>query len=151
MLITRRETITTTLRVIDTNDGSEMLLGAWDWLRGLSIAPGGERLMFYLVYDDAASGVYSLRTDSSAPAERMPFFGAWRWRDADSVFYLPYTADAAYHTLSYYHLPSGDNRAFVTDPFLVANGDWSVAPDGTRILFLNALDRTLGLIELRPV
>jgi len=151
LLIARREAITTTLRVIDTNDGSETLLGAWDWLRGLSIAPGGDRLMFYLVYDDETSGVYSLRTDSGAPAERMPFFGAWRWRDAESVFYLPYTADAQYHTLSYYHLPSGDNRAFVTEPFLVANGDWSVSPDGMRIIFLNALDRTLGLIELRPV
>ncbi|MBN8637224.1 MAG: M23 family metallopeptidase [Anaerolineae bacterium] len=151
LLITRRETITTTLRVLDTISGSDTVLGAGAWLRGLSIGPGGERLMFYLVYDDAASGIYSLRTQSGAQAERMPFFGAWRWRDADSVFYLPYTPDAAYHTLSHYDLASGANRSFVTDPFLVANGDWSVSPDGTRIVFLNALDRTLGLIELLPV
>lgn len=151
LLLTRRDEITTTLSVYDTTTDSEFTLGAWDWLRGLSIAPGGGRLMFYRVYDENAGGIYTISTEQGAAAERLPFFGAWRWRDADSVFYLPFIPGAAYHTLSYYHIPSGDNRAFITDAFLVANGDWSVAPDGRRIIFLNALDLTMGLIEEVPV
>lgn len=151
LLVTRRDTISTRVSIYDTRDGSGFTLGSWNWLRGMSIAPGGGRLMFYLVYDDAASGIYTVRTQNGAQAERLPFFGAWRWRDADSVFYLPYMPNAAQHSLSYYHLSSGDNRAFLTDPFLVANGDWSVSPDGKRIVFMNALTGSMGLLEEFPV
>ena len=146
LLLTRREQLTTAVSIYDTTSGESYLLGAWDWLRGLSIAPGGGRLMFYLVYSDAA-GTYAIDTQPGAVAQRLPFFGSWRWRDADSVFYLPFDPAGAYHRLAYYNLATSDQRLLTTDPFLVADGDWSVSADGRRIAFMNALNLTLSLIE----
>ncbi|MBZ0274605.1 MAG: hypothetical protein K8I60_00585, partial [Anaerolineae bacterium] len=77
--------------------------------------------------------------------------GGWRWRDAESVYYIPFTPDNPIQTLAYYHIISGDTRP-ITDPAVtpltIANGDWSVSPDGRRIVFLNAADRRLWLLAL---
>lgn len=152
LLITRREEITTTIRIFDTADDSSFVLGSWNWLRSLSVSPGGERLMFYTTYDPDPSlnGMYTIETQPDAQAEHLSWFGAWRWRDADSVFYLPLDASTPLHTLHYYHIPSGEDRVLTnpaTTPFTVANGDWSVSPDGNRISFWNAQDLTLWLLE----
>ncbi|NUQ07137.1 MAG: hypothetical protein HUU31_24865, partial [Anaerolineae bacterium] len=154
LLPTAREELITRLSVLDAETGESFELGQWERLRGLSIAPGGGRLMFYLTNqsDPAASGVYSIETRAGASAERLPWFGAWRWRDSDSVYYLPFEPESPAHHLRLYHLPTSEDRALTdptSQPFLVANGDWSVSYDGTRIAFLNAFDSTTWLIEIR--
>jgi hypothetical protein len=82
--------------------------------------------------------------------EKLPWFGGWRWRDGESVYYIPFNPTTDVHQLAYYHIPSGETR-FLTDPavtpFTIANGDWSVSPDGRHIVFLNALDGTMWLLE----
>lgn len=153
LLISSREGITTTLTVYDSVADSTFVLGAWDWVRGLTIAPGGGRLMFYRVFSDdsAEDVVYTIETQPGAAAQRLSWFGAWRWRDAHSVYYLPLDSSSDRHTVRYYHIPSGDDRP-LTDPaagsFAVANGDWSVSPDGQQIAFWNAADFTLWLLEM---
>ncbi|NJL93425.1 MAG: M23 family metallopeptidase [Anaerolineae bacterium] len=145
----------TTLRVQDTHDGSLFDLGTWEALRGLSVAPGGGRVLFYLAWqaDPNANGMYVLETQPGAVPQQVPFFGGWRWRDADSVYYLPFDPSSEAQSLAYYHLVSGEHR-YLTDiarmPFTVADGDWSVSPDGNRILFLNARDRNTWLLEAAP-
>ncbi|MBL8133031.1 MAG: M23 family metallopeptidase [Anaerolineae bacterium] len=152
LLLTAREELNTRLTVLDAESGESFDLGRWERLRGLSIAPGGGRLLFYRTTqgDPAAAGVYTIETRAGAAAERLPWFGAWRWRDSSSVYYLPFEPDSPAHRLHLYHLPTGEDRALTdpaSQPFLVANGDWSVSTDGTRIAFLNALDSTTWLIE----
>lgn len=152
LLITRREELTTTIRVFDTTDDTSFTLGSWNWLRSLSVAPGGERLMFYTAYDPdpSVNGMYTIETQPEAQAQQLAWFGAWRWRDADSLFYLPLDPTTSLHTLHYYHIPTGEDRALTdpaTTPFTVANGDWSVSPDGNQIVFWNAQDMTLWLLE----
>jgi murein DD-endopeptidase MepM/ murein hydrolase activator NlpD len=152
LLVTNRESITTSLRVYNVDDSSSFSLGDWNWLRGLSVAPGGARLMFYTAYDPDPSrnGIYTIETQPDAQAEQLPWFGAWRWRDADSVFYIPLDASTALHTLRYYDIAAGEDRALTNPartPFTVANGDWSVSPDGDQIAFWNAQDMTLWLLE----
>jgi hypothetical protein len=142
----------TTLSVFNTRDNSSFTLGTWKWMRGLSVAPGGGRLLFYVNFqeDAAENSIYSIATQAGAAVEKLPWFGGWRWRDGDSVYYIPFDTTTEQHTLAYYHLPSGANRA-LTDPaampFTVANGLWSVSADGRRIVFFNALDRTMWLLE----
>jgi hypothetical protein len=149
LLIGVRDRQMTTFTVHDTTDDSEYTLGTWSWLRGLSIAPGGSRLLFYLAYQDdpANDGIYALDMQPDAQAQHLPFFGAWRWRDAQSVYYLPLDPATSYHTLHYYDLVTGEDRTLTDQPFLVANGDWSVSPDGDQIAFWNANDFTLWLLE----
>ncbi len=152
LLIVQSEDQVTTLSVADVSDGSGFILGAWERLRGISVAPGGGRLMFYLSFypDEALNGVYTLRTEPDEVPRKMPWFGSWRWRDADSVYYIPFDPTSDMHQLAYYHIPSGDHRLLTdpaTMPFTIANGDWSVSPDGNRVAYLNATDMRTWILE----
>ncbi len=152
LLISVQERTLTTLSVFDTRDGSSFTLGTWDRLRGLSAAPGGERVLFYQTYQQDAeqNGVYALDMTSGAAPQKLPWFGGWRWRDGESVYYVPLDSTQSLQTLAYYHIPSGENR-LLTDPaaapIMIANGDWSVSADGRRIAFMNAADRRLWILE----
>jgi hypothetical protein len=163
VLVSQRSDQTTNLFVVDAATAEAYGLGAWTFLRGLSVAPGGGRLMFYLAYqaDSAANGVYVIDTQSGAAAQRLAWFGGWRWRDGESVYYVPFTSppaplsvyregESAYHQLRWYHIPTGEDVA-LTDPavtpFVISDGDWSVSPDGARIAFWNALDKTTWVLE----
>ncbi len=141
----------TTLTIFDTRDNSSYELGTWEWLRGLDVAPGGGRLMFYLTFqaDMANDGIYTLETQAGAQAQKLPFFGGWQWRDAHSVYYIPFDPTTSQHILAYYHLPTGENR-YLTDstttPFTIANADWAVASDGNKIVFMQAGDKNMWLL-----
>ena len=142
-----------TLHVHNVVDGSVYELGTFTRLRSLSVAPGGSRLMFYLSYQDdpALDGVYTLATQPGATAVKLPWFGAWRWRDADSVFYIPFEPGDNRMSLAVYDIPTATNRILASPEqmaFTVANGDWSVSADGRRIAYLNAYDMTTWLLEL---
>jgi hypothetical protein len=139
----------TTLIIYNTADDSQYELGAWTWLRHLTVAPGGGRLLFYITNqtnpDDA--GIYTIETMPDAKAQKIEWFGGWRWRDGDSLYYIPLDINAEYQTLHYYHIPTGEDRVLTDEPFIVMNSDWQVSADGRRILFHNALDRELWLLE----
>lgn len=140
---------TTTLSIVDTRDNSSFVLGTWTWLRGVSIAPGGGRLLFYLAWqaDSSTDGVYTQETQPGAVAQHLSWFGAWRWRDADSLYYLPF---ASYGQVHYYQISTGEDRSLTDMPIHVANADWSVSPDGQRIAFQNADDLNTWLLEAGP-
>jgi hypothetical protein len=148
LLIGRREGITTTLGVYDTRTSEAYVLGVWDWLRGLSVAPGGGRLLFYTVWD-SNHGVYTIATERDAQAQKLSWFGGWRWRDADTIYMAPLDPTAATTTLLMVNVASGETMPLVTDaPYLIANGDWAVSPDGRDIALFNALDQSTWI--LRP-
>lgn len=143
----------TTLTIYDTAANTAYPLGTWNWLRDISVAPGGGRLMFYLVQqaNAADNGIYTIETQPGAVVEKLPFFGSWRWRDSHSVYYLPFNPSYGdVHLLAYYHLQTREIR-YLTDPtalpFTIANGDWEVAPDGQKIAFING-DGRLWLLEM---
>jgi murein DD-endopeptidase MepM/ murein hydrolase activator NlpD len=143
-----------TLRIHTITDGSVYELGTYTRLRSLSVAPGGRRVMFYLSYQDEPSqdGVYTLEMQPGATAVRLPWFGAWRWRDADSVYYIPFNPLDNRMSLAYYDIPTATDRILAGPDqmaFTVANGDWSVSADGQRIAYLNGYDMTTWLLELQ--
>ncbi|MCB9451103.1 MAG: M23 family metallopeptidase [Anaerolineaceae bacterium] len=151
LLLSTVQRTVTTLSVYNTADGTTYDLGSWDRVRGVSVAPGGGRLLFYRSFqpDPLTDGVYTIQTTPGAVAEKLPWFGGWRWRDADSVYYIPFTPTESHQTLAYYHIPSGENRALTnptTQPFTIAQGIWSVSPDGQQIVFLNAADHRLWVV-----
>ncbi|MCC6802110.1 MAG: M23 family metallopeptidase [Anaerolineae bacterium] len=152
LLLGARQQATTAWSVYDTADDSRYALGAWEFLRGISIAPGGSRVMFYLVNqsDPVNTGIYVLDMQPGAQPVHLPFFGAWRWRDADSLYYIPFEPENDLQSLRYYDLRTGEDLSLIEPLFLVANGDWSVSPDGDQIVFWNANDLTLWLLEGAP-
>lgn len=153
LLLSRTENRVNTLWTVDVLSGAQAQLGAYYNLRGLSAAPGGGRLLFYLTFqeDAALNGMYTLETREGAQAIKLPWFGGWRWRDADSVYFVPFDFTTDRHTLAYYHFPSGEQRMLTnpaTLPFTIANGAWDVAADGSRIVFQSAADNNLWLMEI---
>jgi hypothetical protein len=143
-----------TYTIYNTQDGSSFELGTWENLRGMSVSPGGAYVMFYLAFqeDFAANGAYVMTTQPGAEPQRLPWFGGWRWKDAESVYYLPFTPDISYHALRHYHIPSGDDRMLASwetgESFIIMNGDWDVSADGRHIVFQNALDWNMWLLEV---
>ena len=151
LLLSARDVQATALFVYDTVADETFQLGTWERLRSLSVAPGGGRLSFYLSFQTDMSGIYTIETRRDAVAQRLDWFGAWAWRDANSAYYLPFDAVSPYHALRLYDFEMGDDHLLIDPnqaPFLVADGDWSVSPDGDQIAFMNALDNTLWLIDV---
>ena len=148
-LLSRRVGVTTTLGVYETETGNGYVLGAWDRLRGLTISPGGDRLMFYLFAqaDSAQSGVYTIETVSGAAAVQQDWFGAWRWRDSSSVFYIPFDPSTDQQIIRWRDLISGDDHTVTEAPIAIADGDWSVSADGQQIAFFSLFDRTIWVLE----
>jgi murein DD-endopeptidase MepM/ murein hydrolase activator NlpD len=153
LLMTRSQNALTTIEIGNVITGERVTLGSWFRLRGLSIAPGGERVMFYLTNqpDPALSGVYMLKTKQGALPEIMPWFGAWRWRDSHTVYYMPFEPDAPSERLVYYDVLDGTTFDLIDpeqQPFIAMNGDWRVSADGKWVAFHNAADRNLWLLGI---
>ncbi len=152
LLVTTSDRTLTTVDVYNVVDGSSYTLGTWDRIRGMSVAPGGERVLFYQTFqqDTTVNGVYVLETQAGATPQKLAWFGGWRWRDAQSLYYVPFDPVNGVQSLHYYDLNSGEDRQLTdpaTMPFTIANGDWSVSPDGARIAFQNAADRRLWILQ----
>lgn len=140
----------TTLSVYDTADGSRFELGLWSWIRAIDVAPGGGRLLFYTTYQPD-SGLMTIETQPGAIATPIAWFGGWRWRDANSVYYIPQDLSTPLHRLHLYDVTTGEDRVLIDSDevqFTVMNGDWDVSADGTRLLFQNARTFQLSLLTL---
>ncbi|HRE46778.1 MAG TPA: M23 family metallopeptidase [Aggregatilineales bacterium] len=121
-------------------------------LRSVQIAPGGAVLLFYAPFqDDAnASGVYGIAARGGAPAVKLPFIGSYRWRDSETVLFLPYEGENQ-GVLMAFSVTTGIVRA-LTNPAVkrirVLNDQWTVSPDGGRVVYWNADDSALWVITL---
>jgi hypothetical protein len=153
LLLTKRDEAYTTFFVLDVISGAQFELGKWYRPRGMDVAPGGERMLFYLMGQPNAAdnGLYVLNLVPDAIPQKLDWFGAYRWRDGDSVYYVPFNPNGGTQQLMLHDLSSGQKIA-LTDPatqhFSIMNGQWSVNADGSRILFRNAADRNLWFIEV---
>jgi murein DD-endopeptidase MepM/ murein hydrolase activator NlpD len=142
----------TTLAVYDTRDGTQFELGTFIWLRNLTISPDGARLIFYTPFQENPedSSVYVLETQPDAQPQKIGWFGGWRWRDAESVYYIPFQWQNPMQTLHYYNVTTGEDIQLTTPdvtPFGIMNGEWSVSPDGQRIVFRDVFTREMTLLE----
>jgi len=155
LLVTEREQMPgrySSLSVVNVFDGATYRLGVWHSIRNLQVAPGGGRIIFFSTFnpDPAADGAFALEIAPGAVPQKLPWFGDYRWRDSESVFYITFDPDTDIQQLNFYHVPSGESMPLSdpqTMPFTIANGDWSVSPDGRVIAFQNARDGNLWLLE----
>jgi Tol biopolymer transport system component len=76
-------------------------------------------------------------------------FGAFRWRDSRRLFVIPFRPEATSHELWEVDVKTGEARRLTdpaTTPFKVANGDWSVSPDGRYVAFVESRDRNIWVL-----
>jgi hypothetical protein len=139
------------LVVVDLDGGTQRLLVATERLRGVSVAPGGRRLAAHATGNGPLIGLFLVDV-ATGDVTNIPdaLFGAYRWRDADRLLIIPMVPGER-HRLVEYHVDTGEQRELVTAdeaPFKVANGDWSVAPGGQRIVWVEASDKSVWMREL---
>lgn len=156
LLISRREPNSniSTLSVYTLSTGQTKLLLSAAGLRGLSISPGGRHILYYLTFqpNPATNGMYVIDTLTNTSAIKLPFFGSWRWRDSMNIVYIPYEVGQPMRYVVF-DIISGQQRQLTnpeTQPFVVANDDWSIAPNGQYIVLWNARDLALWSIKLAP-
>jgi hypothetical protein len=140
---------------VDNEQPEPYLLGEYKFLRGLQVAPGGRWIAFYLPFQDDPddSGVYVQMTRRGAPpARKLDFFGAYQWRDDRSLYTLSFDITQDAHTLGYVDVDGSHRWLTNADilPIRVANGEWSVSPDGNRILYVDPTDYGLYLLTVEP-
>ncbi len=144
-----------TLAILDVDAGAVRPLVAVERLRGAAISPDGRMLAYFVAQarDAAQNGVFLLDLTHPSPVpQRLNFFGAYRWRDAGRLLYIPLRPGAPGDELWQLDVATGRSERLIAadagSPFKIANGDWDVARDGAKIVFLSARDRNLWLVTL---
>lgn len=121
-------------------------------LRSLALSPGGDWLAYVVSFtDDPADSGLWLASLATGQRRKVEPFGAYRWRDANHLLLVPLEPGAPSNRLV--QIEAGNGAAAVLldpqqPPFKIANGDWSVSPDGRYVVFVAAQDQALWLIEL---
>jgi len=100
-------------------------------------------LVYYVTFAQSAAenGVWLYDLQNPAqPPRQLPFFGTYRWRDAQRLIYLPMEPDQSNHHFYEYDISSRQTRPlFPAGPALtIANNDWTISPDGQKIALVAA-------------
>jgi hypothetical protein len=123
--------------------------------RGTLLSPNGHWLIYLLTFQSnpGDDGLWVVPTDASRPPRKLDFFGSYRWRDDDRLLYVPMDLDVESHVIWEHDVVNGVSRR-LTNPaqisFRIASGDWAVSPNGRYVVFVNAADHNLWLIDLEP-
>lgn len=148
-------TIATLTLGADGSDEQLLVLAHVIRPRGTLVSPRGNWLVYFLTFqeDPAADGLWVVPTDGSRPPRKLDFFGGYRWRDDTHLLYVPTEPGAESHALWEYDVVSDASRRLtdpVQTPFKIANNDWAVSPNGRYVVFVNAADHNLWLVDLEP-
>ncbi len=157
LLLSGRDTLDSAeqrLFTLSLADGSTSELVRSDRLRGEQLSPGRSWLVYFVAQSDdpAENGLWLVNTEGGTP-RRLPseLFGAYQWRDDGHLLVIPLRPDATAHEVWEIEASSGAARPLTdpaTLPFKIANGDWSVSPDGRAIAFVESRDRNVWVIGL---
>ena len=149
-----------TLSILDLRDGNVTDVYSADRMRGYLLSPDNRTLVFFIAQaqDEITDGTYLLQlgdaVSTTAPLQpqRLDFFGAYRWRDATHLLYIPLKLNLPSHELWQLNVTTGQSQLLIPasteSQFKVGNGDWDVAPNGNLITYVNARDRNIWLAAL---
>jgi dipeptidyl aminopeptidase/acylaminoacyl peptidase len=121
-------------------------------VRSVLVSPGGGWLAYLVSFsgDTERDGIWVARADGSG-AWRLPLFGAYRWRSEGRLLLVPLEPGAGSQRVVEFDAATGSGRPLTNPgqtPLAIANGDWSLSPDGRRFVYVNAADRNLWILDL---
>jgi hypothetical protein len=140
------------LSALSLADGALTPIAQGPRLRGGTLSPDGGWVAYQIQFsgDPARDGLWVTRTDGSE-SRRLEIFGAYRWRDASHLLVVPLELGAGGQRFVEVEVATSAVQA-LTDPALtpihIEGGDWSLSPDGARVVFVSADDHNLWVIEL---
>jgi hypothetical protein len=139
------------LSILTLSTGEVRPLITGSFMRALSVAPGGQHLMYALIFQDdpTQNGVHLLETRPGARPQRVPFFGGWRWRDSHSVVYIPF-GQPRLSLMVYDIRTQRQRRVSLPDgiEIRIASADWVIAPDGRHLTFVESSDQAIWVLSL---
>jgi hypothetical protein len=137
----------------DQGDADVRSLAQVNHPRGTLLSPAGEWLVYYLAFqsDPQDDGLWIVPTDGHSVPLKLDFFGSYRWRDDQRLLFVPLNSESDSHVFWEYDVLDHTSQP-LTNPaqtaFRITNNDWVVSPDGQHIVFVNAADHNLWLIDL---
>jgi hypothetical protein len=128
---------------LSVSDSTQTTLREGTRMRGLALSPDKRHLVYYVRFepDDAQNGVWLMDLHNPAqPAQRLPFFATYRWRDDHRLIYVPLDPGSASHDFYEYDVLTGQTRPLFPggSGLKIANNDWQVSPDGRSIALVAA-------------
>jgi Tol biopolymer transport system component len=135
-------------------DGRTTDLVRAERLRGGLLSPDRAWLAYYIALDEdpAQNGLWLVRTDGTGRRRlALDLFGAYQWRDSRRLLIIPFRPEAVFHELWELDVETGETRRMTNPevtPFKIANGDWTVSPDGRYVAFVESGDQNIWLLTL---
>ncbi|NJN97710.1 MAG: M23 family metallopeptidase, partial [Anaerolineales bacterium] len=132
-----------TLFILSLSDGRQTELLQLPQMRSLALSDDRRYLVYYvsLQPDSSENGTWLLDLQSAKPQpQKLPFFGAYRWRDNERLIYVPMDPNATEHSFFEYNARTGQSRSLFPGGtgLTIANNDWRISPDGTKIALVAA-------------
>jgi dipeptidyl aminopeptidase/acylaminoacyl peptidase len=139
--------------VYDLTTGERTEIFTAERSRLTTVSRDGSWIAYVIVNDKdpERNGLWVERTDGTGE-KKVELFGAAQWRDSTHLIIAPFEMDAPSHAFWEYDVETDATRQLTppSAPFQVASGDWSVSPDGDKIVFVNAADNNIWLWQLAP-
>jgi murein DD-endopeptidase MepM/ murein hydrolase activator NlpD len=138
-------------------DGSQSeLLQVSPRMRGLALSSDRRYMVYYVTFETESekNGVWLIDLQNpEQPAEKLPFFGTYRWRDDQRLIYVPFDPLATYHDFYEYNVVTGQEYPLFPDgtQLTIANNDWQVSPDGRKIAMVAASGMELDGIWVHEI
>ncbi len=148
-----RDSDQTRIITFDPDTGASEPLFEGVRLRNGRTSPGGRWHVVMRVYEDnpSGNGLYLLATDGSPGPRKLQQFGSYKWRDGDRLLIVPQEPGEPSMRLLELDARTGSVTA-VTDPaatpFAIAAGEWSVAPNGSKVAFRSSVDDAIWVLAL---
>jgi Tol biopolymer transport system component len=144
-----------TLFVYDLANERRANLFSHKRLRGGEISTGGSWIAFFISFadDPAENGLWVIGADGTNQQRLdIPRFGAYAWRNDDTLFYIPMRA-LGEESMQLWVIEAATGQLQpLTDPatlpFSISNGDWEISPDGQYLVFVNSADQNIWLMTL---
>ncbi len=123
--------------------------------RGVRLAPDGAQIVYLAALEEKPeeNGLFIVNADGSAK-RKVPLVGGVRWSpDSKSLIMLPFQTDNGADQVmrvdatTLATTPLTDRAAL---PFRVAQDEWQLAPDGTRIVYNALTDGNLSVLRFAP-
>lgn len=137
----------------DTRDEALIELARGRRLTGLIASPDGTWMAHVSMWNRKGDedGLWVTRTDGSR-RRRIAIIGSYRWTSDNRLLVIPHRASrSASHEVWEVSPETGDVRRLTdpsTMPFQIANFDWDVSFDGSKLVYVSAVDKSVWRIEL---